>query len=1323
MLLTETQEDQESDQESDQSETDHVFTGNIIQSQQTILATAIVPVKRCDGQLVRLRALIDQGSMANILSERAHQLLNTKKTKESIPLISIGDTRTGYVNFSTKLKIGSLYDDTYQVQIKALILPKITHVKPTHKGAYKTWQHIDGLQLADINHMHEGPIDLLLGAQVLAEILLPGLKKGSSEAPIAQQTKLGWILSGGWDEEATTHRVQCNFTHAEMTELSEAIKKFWIIEEAEYKPLYTPEEQNAERKFVETLVRGTDGKFIIELPFNEDPTNQNFLGNSYRSALSRFLQVERKLYKSPDQLKQYKQCINEYLELDHMRLATNDEIKDDKAYFLPHHAVLKETSETTKLRIVFDASCKSTNGYSLNDRLLVGPTIQNDLFSLIINWRKLEIAFCGDIEKMYRQVWINKEHIRFQRILWRNHKEEEINQYLLKTVTFGTASAPFQAIRTLFQIASDIENELPDIAKLIRENFYVDDFMGGAETLNEAKMIQVNMSETLKKYGFHLRKWKTNSEQLSKIINQENKALPSLETCCKALGILWQPNTDEFTFQFNLEPAQPPLSKRQIFSEIAKLFDPLGWISPSIIQAKILMQSLWMQSLSWDENVSTESETQWLTIRAQLLECHTIRINRWLHYSKNQSCAIHGFSDASEKAYAAVIYLRVEKPDGSIKVNIITAKTRVAPLKKISIARLELCAALLLSKLIVKVAQALNFSEIPIFAWTDSTIVLSWLCEHPVRWKTFVANRVSEIQDNVSPDRWQHIPTKLNPADIASRGMTFNELRDSSLWWHGPPFLSNSMDQWPRKTSVRIKTALPETRKKMKLFYCNPWLQKESLISKFSSLNKLLRVTAYCLRWSKHRRTQEVVITASELDYTLKIWIKLTQEEYYPMEMQRLRQNRPLPSHSSILALDPYLDDNAILRVGGRLQEAHLTHDMKHPIILPPSGHLTWLITYNAHNQTFHGGVQLTLQFLRQRYWIVHGRSTVKKQLHRCTICFRFRKQTAIQKMGNLPSIRLQQSRPFAYTGIDFAGFFECKESIRKNARYTKCYISLFICLATKAIHLELVHNLTSEAFLGALKRFIARRGIPNQIYSDRGTNFVGANNELPKLLFDRNSQQSQEILTNIATNGIQWKFIPAHAPHIGGIWEAGVKSTKYHLKRVLKDTKLTFEDFCTLITQIEACLNSRPLCPITAEITDLSVLTPGHFLIGQAINTLPEPNLDHIASNRLTHYQLLTRLYNDFWKKWSIEYLSQLQHRPKWQQTKANLEVGQIVIIKEDNLPPAQWLLGRIVNVFPGKDKLVRVVEVQCKGSVLRRPIHKLCLLPTIDNIPERTA
>ncbi|XP_055309622.1 uncharacterized protein LOC129573263 [Sitodiplosis mosellana] len=324
--------------------------------------------------------------------------------------------------------------------------------------------------------------------------------------------------------------------------------------------------------------------------------------------------------------------------------------------------------------------------------------------------------------------------------------------------------------------------------------------------------------------------------------------------------------------------------------------------------------------------------------------------------------------------------------------------------------------------------------------------------------------------------------------------------------------------------------------------------------------------------------------------------LKLVQCEAFGKEIHTIQANESLLTNSRIKGLAPFIDQNNIIRVRGRLQRSNFPYDQRHPIIMPKSHHFTRLLIDHSHEVTLHGGVSLTLAHLRHQYWLVSGRQTVASRLRKCVTCFRSKPEVSSQLMGNLPYHRVNPpTRPFVATGVDYTGAIELKSSKYRGNTTHKGYIVVFICLATKAVHLEAVTGMSTEHFLCALHRFIGRRGLCQHMFSDNGTNFIGADNAL-----NAKSIES-DIVPKLAERGIQWHFNPPHSPNFGGLWEANVKSTKYHLERIIEGTRLTYEELSTVLVRIESCLNSRPLCPLTSDIDDLDVLTPGHFLIGES--------------------------------------------------------------------------------------------------------------------------
>ncbi|CAK1594516.1 unnamed protein product [Parnassius mnemosyne] len=1026
-----------------------------------------------------------------------------------------------------------------------------------------------------------------------------------------------------------------------------------------------------------------------------------------------------------------------------MRPVKEEDNKKDEAVYLPHHAVIRNDKTTTKVRVVFNASEKNKKGVSLNDTLMVGPTLQADLRHTILRWRVHAIGIVADIIKMYRQVRIADEDAVFQRILWRESPEKPLRDYELVTVTFGTASAPYQAVRSLHQVAYDEGDKYPLAADRVLNSFYMDDLMMGSNSVEEGVEICKQMVALLGKGGFALQKWNSNNRQLldrissiytNEVVQQtgqikiknentenkdkedigvkekeiDNKEIEiKLNSTIKILGLTWNRHEDCFQYSVNLPPlTTAPVTKRLIISDIARLFDPLGWLAPSVVLAKMFIQKLWLLGVCWDEELTTEVITEWSTYREELSLLTKVQVPRWLGTSSSDDLELHGFSDASKAAYSAVVYLRTIDVSGKIHLSLLVAKTRVAPIKQISIPRLELCGAVLVSKLLIETAEILNISKEKIFAWTDSTVVLSWLNSHPSRWKTFVANRTSEILGALNSSQWFHVPTKENPADCASRGILPSSLVGNELWFSGPSFLKNKLIEYKRPKN--LKTDLEQTIKAHTAV-----VPEHVVFENYSSLRKLVKVIAYCRRVLKKEKHDSKYLKDHEIEAALQTCIRKSQIDSFTTEYEQLKEKGYLNIKSSKLkSLCPFLDKNGIMRIRGRLEKSELDEQVKHPIVLPHSCHLTLLIVADAHEKTLHGGPQLMANYLRSAYWVIGARSLVQQYVRKCVTCAKQRASVRNQLMGALPSVRCTPARPFLYSGVDYAGPISIRTTKGRGHRSYKGYICLFVCMSTRAIHLEVVSDMSTQAFLAAFRRFVSRRGHCAKLWSDNGSNFVGASRELQQL-----ASIQPAIAEYLEANNTEWHFIPPHAPNFGGLWEAGVKSTKFHLKRVIGDSTLTYEEMTTFLNQVEACLNSRPISVINfTDPGEPLPLTPGHFLIGEPIINVPDKNYKSSNVSYLTRWQFVQRMLQSFWKRWSQEYLSKLMNRYKWASQVPEPNVGDVVLIKEDDLPPSRWLLGRVIEKHPGDDNVTRVVTLRTKTSVIKRPTSKLCILPISD-------
>lgn len=1281
---------------------------------QIILGTALVDILDRSGNYHTCRALLDSGSQCNAMTEKCATILGLNKQTLNIQLHGVENLKTN-IKYTTSTLIKSRFNDT-QHELTFLLFREISSPLPAIPIKTNDIFIPNDIILADPTFYQPADIDILLGAECFYNFLGSGKIQLKKPSVSLRETELGWIVVGSISNQLKSKRAlktSCNLIKYETLPL------LWEIDgEHPSKKLLSNEEQECENHFINNTKRNKSGRYIVKLPFNE---KQNFLGNSYNSAFQRFASLEKKFERNYELKNQYIDCMQGYIDQHHMFLESS-KIDHNQGYYLPHHAVIKEQSLTTKTRVVFDGSAKTSTGISLNDSLMVGPNIQEELFSIVIRFRCFLYVLTADIQQMYRQILVDKKDRQFQRILWRKNPDEPIQTYTLNTVTFGTACAPFLAVRTLKQLASDESHLFPRASNVLQNDFYVDDLLSGAQNFEDALKLKNELIQLLKKGGFHLRKWGSNCQELisdmSETISNSHMVLDPTETI-KTLGLSWNPSTDSLFYMINVARTNKSNTKRSILSQTSKLFDPLGLLGPVIIIAKILIQDIWKTKLEWDAPVPVEIQNKWLNFQNDITHLNKLKIPRCVTIPDTSEIQIHGFADASEKGYGACLYLRSSNTKGEHYTTLICSKSRVAPLKKITLPRLELCAATLLAHLFDTVIKSLRIQVSKVFFWSDSTIVINWVKTPPHILKTFVANRVAEIQAISQGHQWQHVPSNQNPADFISRGQNPTEFIGNKMWFYGPSWLNKNSELWPKQCVYTQD--ITEKRKSEVFVSLKISVSNVNLLEKYSQLEKLQRVLGYCFRFiynSKQKnKTNRLsgVLSGTELNLAMNKIIKLTQEETFAREIRDLSQNKRVNNKSSLFKLNPFLDQG-LIKVGGRLTHSDLCDSQKHPIILPKGHHITKLIIRSTHISRLHAGLNATLYGVREVYWPVDGRNATRHVLRNCITCFKVKPREFNYIMGSLPKERTSFTRPFTHTGIDYCGPFYIKEKPFRNRGKIKTFVAIFVCFSTKAVHLELASDLSTEAFMSVLKRFFARRGVSSSLHSDNATNFVGAKNEIKSIYeYIQRLENKDEIQNFLSNKRVTWHFIPPRAPHHGGLWEAAVKSFKTHFTRIAGNALLTYEQLSTYVVEIEAILNSRPISTISSDPNDILPLTPAHFLIGNSLTTLPEQDIRQVAGNRLSCWQHAQQMKQHFWNRWYREYLNEIISRNKWNKEgdQEIIKVGTVVVIKEDNLPPMMWKLGRITELHPGKDGIVRTVTVKNAHSVVKRSLKHVYPLP----------
>ena len=810
----------------------------------------------------------------------------------------------------------------------------------------------------------------------------------------------------------------------------------------------------------------------------------------------------------------------------------------------------------------------------------------------------------------------------------------------------------------------------------------------------------------------------------------------------KALGLKWNSNSDMMAVEVcaneNFE-----MTKRGLLSDIAKTFDVLGWINPVILPAKLLMQVLWDPKLGWDAPLPEPLKIKHQLWKEELNELLDVELPRCYFASEAAKLvSLHGFADSSEKAYGAVVYIRACYENHPPTVNLVVAKNRVLPLReKRTIPELELMGAVLLADLLQTVQQTLEIDKDQVRAWSDSTTVLCWLKSIPTKYKVFVANRITTATEYFSPAIWSHVPTLENPADLASRGVTVGDLKKSKLWWKGPSWLSEEPIVKPRqpqeaeieeKKSVGMKANCLVVRAEATPLPV--WMA-----GRYRSYSKMIRITAWIIRAGHNFRAfgreknTAAALSVLEVEEAERFLLKRSQGRTFAAEIKALSHSPPhnISNSSSIRSLHPYLVRDGLLHLGGRLSQADILFTQKHPVLLSAKDELTRRIFEQTHVSMCHCGPTLLMCDVGKRFYCTGARLLAKQICHQCLHCRKIQFKAQSQLMGQLPKDRVTPSRPFSTTGVDYCGPFSYREGRGRGLRKMEGYIAVFV---TKAVHLEPASDQSAGTFLSVMRRFVSRRNVPRHLHSDNGGNFIGARKDLEQLYSLLGTEDlPAELQTYLVDHRLIWHMIPARAPHFGGLWEPAVKSTKFHLKRIIGGQLLSFEEMLTITCQIEACLNSRPLGILHCHNAEgIEPLTPGNFLTGAPITAYPDTE-DKMQMSLAKRWTLCQQIVHEFWARWSIEHLQQLQAAQKWNHSTPNLEPGDVVLMKDACQFQTNWGLAQVTQVFPGKDGKVRAVEIltkkvavpgpenrrpldiskfKVKTALLRRPVTRLALL-----------
>ncbi len=1267
----------------------------------SFLHTAIAKAIHEDRE-VDVRMALDTGASASLVTETVATQLKLRRHPRRLNIK--GACGGGVSRHFVELTLKSILQPDKFMTTKLQVVKSLPEVPaPRNIKQIKAEPHLQGLPLADPHF--GGKLDILLGGVDYTKCLVGSLTTGLDSEVAAQPTLFGWTVTGPLEYQPKNSSV-LQIQTSEDT-LKDDLSRLWELDRTPESAHLSLDDEEVTQHFLDTHRRDEDGRYVVRLP-RLSPTPS--LGTSRNVAVRRSNQNEKTLQKK-GKLTEFQAALEEYYHLGHAE-EVPDSDRTSPHYYMPVHGVFKASSTTTKVRPVFDASASTSNGVSLNDTLKQGPNLYPHLSDILLRFRKHTIGFSADISKMFREVKLHPDERDAHRFLLRD-KNGQLKDLRMKRLTFGVRSSPYLATQVIRHLAEQHSSSHPQASNAVLNHFYVDDYLAGAETVQEANLLREQLCNLLQLAGMNLRKWRSccndfRSSIPPDILETADLHITSAEKPLKALGLHWNVAEDCLSVSTPTVQTDVEFTKRSIASNLGKVYDLLGFYAPYTVTGKILLRRLWELKIGWDEPVPPEIQESWLawTSQLDLISKHTIP----RRYSTSSTTAVshhlHGFADASQEAYGAVVYLRQTFPDKSSTTSIVISKARVLPLKELTIPRAELTAVLIVAKLLQYCSRLLEIENMT--AWTDSSIVLCWLRKAPASLNTFVGNRIKQIQSLIPNARWSHISSSSNPADMLSRGMTAEALLDASLWWKGPPWLNLPQEEWPSpqfalpENLPEIKTvtlvAAPETQEK-------PW-------QNFSSFDHMVRILSWCRRYlhnSRHPSDQRIMtstLSTTEYQGTINKLIAMDQQEFYPQAIQAVKGSKQLPKNHVLKKYILSLNDKGVLLVSTRVRDPHNPSQDKKIIPLSIHSNLTRLLLSSLHLRHLHPGTNTLLAIVKDTYHIPGIRNYLKGLSRRCTKCQRAYQHGTNQPMGLLPQVRTTPASPFLHTGVDFAGPFITKQGYTRKPVRVKSYACLFVCMATRAVHLELCLSLSTDEFLAAMRRFCSRRGCPASMYSDNGSNFIGAYAEL--LQIQELLQRSKTSLSHFtAQNGITWHFSPPRTPHAGGLWEAAVKQMKLLLRKLVQPHQLRTEELSSILIEIEGILNSRPLVQIDSTDPDNLALTPGHFLVGRPIKALPTDISSKIKLSSLRRWQLTQRLSNDLWSAWKEQYLHTLQTRQKWTSTQHVFRKDDVVLLKEDSLGYRHWPLARITNLFPGDDGVVRVVELLCGGKIYKRSTH----------------
>ena len=1266
-----------------------------------------------DGAVRRVTAVLDSGASRTFVDQTVAEELGIPMTLTWSDVSSLEGshrTRTAFI----RLQISGNRETWFDVPLcstKQGLRIKGPVVEWT-KWA-KTQERFKDLGLQDVDY---GNIGIILGGLEYKKFTGPPRKFVDSPCGkfTALETKLGWTVSGPLDEIQAERRTVCALgvgnsevkdkpsREGEVTEslLAVQFRRFNDLEQLgivrDPNPKYSWTER-AEIEYLRTVVREDEGRFVIPMLWITDLSAEgNLIPPTELMARKRLYLLHKGFEKKPGELVLYQAGIEQDLKKGYIRKVDDPkelkELRNSPHFFLPHFGV-RHPDKPEKLRRVVDASAKA-EGKGLNDLLRRGPNFLENLLGILTRWRAAKYGMNADITEMFNQVSLPKRDQYMTAFLWNADPEKEPEVFVYTRHVFGAKCSPAVAS---FAVDEALRREAPELLNQLGNSFYMDDHFSSWDDVEKMKAVAEDLTKALGKKGFVLTKWQSNSKAFLKGIDQAlvspkakdiwgptDSPLPRT----KALGVVWDCESDALGFTTRANKTVENLA--DVLSCLASVFDPLGIVAPFTFLGKVFLQELRVAKKSWKEPLTEEERTMFQSWIEDAERLQSLFIPRWMGTVANEKVTLHAFADASVRGLGVAVYLKAPGRESVF----VAGKSRIQnPRNSPTIPRLELQACVMAKRLaeslMKELAERMEITDV--FLWTDSEVTFWWVKNEDRRNDVYVSNRVYEIRSFIEEQgnkvHLRFVPTHLNPADLASRGLNAQELEEKwTFWTSGPSFLGEDESEWP-PTPSRKEQRETQMRQPVAMI-SHEWEEIEAFTDKNWFLSQRLGSGG----------TPEVEKLREE---ETKI-LREIQAEQYPKVRKFLEKeegNTGVYWGPELRGKELMLDKDGVIRMVTRMANAKFcSFDEKCPIVLPRNHPFTRLVVRDCHEKAMHLGTKGTRSFLAARYYVPRPNQTVGSIVSKCPKCLQARPKKVLAEQAALHENRLQmRTYSFASTGMDHWGPFRLKAGKRWGL--------ILMCLTTRAVWLELVDRPDAPTFLHCLEQFGAENGYPKEFYCDNGSAFQGAETEISKMLGE---PRNQKLLK--AQGARQWNmkfyFNPPMAPHWGGSWERMIQEIKKIMRTVAGDVE-TFSDrvYRTFLKRAQFTLNNRPL-----EIgDDGEVLTPWQLLHPSSERSGGLP----LGLSSFETLRQVARVETEFWNRWHTAYLRFLSaNHPTKSKRKVDLAPGDEVVVKEQfGTQRARLVPGRVHQVYPGPDGLVRLVSVQTKTGRYLRDIRKLAL------------